>query len=83
VFRGIAEENAKRGTRCEFVVCCQGHVGITSTTKNSKVVVGGLGAVEMKVWSGGGKCFCREPVYEIGSGVECLNPISRGKTCLK
>jgi len=55
---------------------CGGHIGITGTPKNFKVVVGGLGGIEGDVWCREGKGFSGEPVHKICRSVKGLNPIN-------
>ena len=63
--------------------CCGGHVRITGTPKNFKMIIGGLGGKEGTIWCGEGKGFSGEPIHKICRSVKGFNPISRRETCLK
>jgi hypothetical protein len=65
------------------VGCHGGHIGITGTPKNTKVVVGGLGGVERGVWCRESKGFSGKPVHKIGRSVKGLNPVNWRETRLK
>ena len=57
VFLGVAEEDAQRRARGEFVGCYGGHIGIASTPKNTKVGVRGLRGMKGGVWCQEGEGF--------------------------
>jgi hypothetical protein len=59
------------------VRCCGGHVRITGTPKNFKMIIGGLGGKEGTIWCGESKGFSGEPIHKICRSVKGFNPISR------
>ena len=64
--------------RGEFVGCCGGQVGVTSTPKNFEMVIGGLGGMKVGVRCRGGKGFGGEAVHKIGERSLCtINNIMR------
>lgn len=62
--------------------CCI-EIGVATTPKHAKVIIGGLSTIEGKEWRGEGKCFSGVTVEEIRGGVESLNPVRRRYTSLK
>jgi len=83
VFRRVSKENTQGGAWGKFVGCCGGHAGIASTSKNSKMVVGGRSGMEGAVGCRKGKGFSGESVDEVGRRVKGLDPVNRRETCLK
>jgi hypothetical protein len=79
VLRGVTEEDTPGRAWSELVGSDGREVGVAGTPEDTKVHIGGGGAKEGKVRRGGGDCFGREEVEEIGGGVKALNPVAGWK----
>jgi len=69
--RRVSEEDTSR-TRCELVRCGGREVGVASTPKDSKVIIGGRGAKESKVRCRSANRLGRKTVEEVGGDVQGL-----------
>jgi len=79
----ITKKNTQDRPRCKFVGRGSGNVGITTTPKNPKMVIGGRMTKEGLIWCRKLKSGCGVTIEEISGGVEGLNPIGRRKMGLK
>jgi hypothetical protein len=83
ILRGVTEEDTLGRVWSELVGSDGREVGVAGTPEDTNVCIGGSGAKEGKVARGGGDCFGREEVEEIGGGVKALNPVASWMRCLQ
>jgi hypothetical protein len=67
----------------EFVRGGGGTVGITFTTENMKVIVGGWNAKQSEVSHRGSKCFGSKDIQQMDSSVQIFDPIGGGHSRLE
>jgi len=75
--RRVPKEDETSRTRCELVRCGGREVGVASTPKDSKVIIGGRGAKESKVRCMGANRLGRKAIGQVGGGVQSLSPEAR------
>ena len=83
VVKGVIEQKTTSGARGELVRSSGESVRRAGTTKNSKVSIGGSGAIQGHMRGGVTYSHGRKTVEEMGSSVQVLFPIAGRKSHMK
>jgi hypothetical protein len=79
----VPEEETTNKMRSKLMRRCDMNVGVASTPKNTKMVIGGSGAKESKVGNGDTSRHSRKTINKVGSSVEALSLVASMNRSLK